>query len=297
MMPEGGNPEREGMTGPGSDGGFFRSETGVRVLSGLALVVIALGLTYQGGAIFALLWFVAGVAIFFEWTRMVDVDRRVPTLIAATLALLAYVLSRVTGMPALVLTAIAVSGAVLVVLIPTSLRDRIWAGFGYLTAFVVVAVPIAVRFDPLLGAAGIIWIFAVVWGTDIAAYFTGRKFGGPKLWPSVSPKKTWSGFFGGLIAGTLAGTVTGAVARTFGAVLPFDLLSLAVLSAFASVLGQLGDLAESAMKRRFHVKDSSNIIPGHGGVMDRLDAFAAVCLLVGALMIWAFLFGFAGRVL
>lgn len=296
-MPDGGNPEQDGSIPPRSEVGFFRTETGIRVLSALGLVVIALGLTYQGGPVFALLWLVAGVAVFFEWTRMVGVDRRVPTLIAATLALLAYVLSRVTGMPALVLTAIAVSGGVLVVLIPTTLRDRIWAGCGYITAFVVVAVPIAVRFEPLLGAAGIIWIFAVVWGTDIAAYFTGRKIGGPKLWPAVSPGKTWSGFFGGLVVGTLAGTATGAIARMFGLVLPFDLLSLAVLSAFASVLGQLGDLAESAMKRRFHVKDSSNIIPGHGGVMDRLDAFAAVCLLVGVLMIWAFLFGFAGRVL
>ena len=296
-MPEDGNPERGDITQSGSDGGFFRSETGIRVLSAIALVVIALGLTYQGGAVFALLWFVAGAALFFEWTRMAAVDRRVPTLIAATLALLAYVLSRVTGMPAIVLTAIAVSGGVLVVLIPTTMRDRVWAGFGYITAFVVVAVPIAVRFDPLLGAAGIIWIFAVVWGTDIAGYFTGRKIGGPKLWPSVSPRKTWSGFIGGLVAGTLAGTITGAVARTFGMVLPFDLLSLAVLSAFASVLGQIGDLTESAMKRHFHVKDSSHVIPGHGGVMDRLDAFAAVCLLVGVLLIWAFFFGFPGRVL
>jgi phosphatidate cytidylyltransferase len=154
-----------------------------------------------------------------------------------------------------------------------------------------------VRFDPLLGTAGIIWIFAVVWGTDVAAYFTGRKIGGPKLWPSVSPGKTWSGFAGGLIAGTLAGTLTGIFARMFGVSLPFDLVSLTALSAFASVVGQLGDLGESALKRHFHVKDSSNLIPGHGGVMDRLDAFAAVCLLVGIMMIWAFFFGFSGRML
>ena len=276
------------------EGGFFRSETGIRLLSALLLIAIALGLTYQGGAFFALLWLVAGIAIAYEWITMAGVGRRVPTLIAAALALLAYVLSRVTGMPGLVLAAIAVSGGVLVALIPLTLRDRIWAALGYLCAFIVVAVPVAVRFDPWLGMAGIIWMFAVVWGTDVAAYFTGRRFGGPKLWPSVSPGKTWSGSAGGLVAGTLAGTLTGVFARMFGVTPPFDLPSLLALSALASVVGQLGDLGESALKRHFHVKDSSNLIPGHGGVMDRLDAFAAVCLLVGVMMVWAFLFGLPG---
>lgn len=290
-MPEGEN------SGSRPEGGFFRSETGIRLLSALLLVAIALGLTYQGGAFFALLWLVAGIALSYEWMTMARVGRLVPTLIAASLALIAYVLSHITGMPWVVLASIAVAGSVLVVLIPLTSRDRFWAGFGYLCAFVVVAVPIAVRFDPLLGAAGIIWIFAVVWGTDIAAYFTGRKIGGPKLWPSVSPGKTWSGFVGGFLAGTFAGTITAVFARMFGVVLPFDLVSLAALSAFASIVGQLGDLGESALKRHFHVKDSSHVIPGHGGVMDRLDAFAAVCLLVGIMMIWAFVFGFSGRVL
>jgi phosphatidate cytidylyltransferase len=276
------------------EGGFFRSETGIRLLSALALVAIALGVTWAGGAFFALLWLVAGVAIFFEWTAMTSVGRRVPTLIAASLALIAYVLSFITGMPGVVLVSIAIAGGVLIVLIPITSRDRIWAGFGYLCAFVVVAVPTSVRFDPALGAAGVIWMFAVVWGTDVAAYFTGRRLGGPKLWPSVSPGKTWSGSLGGLVAGTLAGTLTGIVARVFGLALPVDLATLAALSALASVVGQLGDLGESALKRHFHVKDSGHLIPGHGGVMDRLDAFAAVCLLVGILMIGAFFFGASG---
>lgn len=291
-MPEGGN-----SGGSPREGGFFRSETGIRLLSALLLVAIALGLTYQGGTFFALLWLVAGIAIFYEWIMMAGVGRRVPTLIAASLALIAYVLSRITGMPGIVLISIAIAGGVLVALIPISSRDRIWATLGYFCAFVVVAVPIAVRFDPLLGTAGIIWIFAVVWGTDVAAYFTGRKFGGPKLWPTVSPGKTWSGFAGGLLAGTLAGTLTGAFARIFGVILPFDLVSLFALSMLASIVGQLGDLGESALKRHCQVKDSSHLIPGHGGVMDRLDAFAAVCLLVGIMLIWAYMFGFSGRVL
>jgi len=288
-------PDADGPSQYPRDVGFFRTETGIRLLSAIALVAIALGVTYAGGPFFALLWLVAGVAIFFEWTAMASVGRRVPTLIAATLSLIAYVLSFITGMPNLVLAAIAIAGGVLVILIPLTARDRIWAGCGYLCAFVVVAVPSSVRFAPYLGAAGVIWMFAVVWGTDIAAYFVGRRVGGPKLWPAVSPGKTWSGFVGGLVAGTLAGTLAGILARMFGVILPFDLLSLALLSALASIVGQLGDLGESALKRHFHVKDSGNLIPGHGGVMDRLDAFAAVSLLVGIIMIWAFFFGVAGR--
>jgi phosphatidate cytidylyltransferase len=141
-----------------------------------------------------------------------------------------------------------------------------------------------VRDHPALGIVGVLWLFAVVWTTDIVAYFTGRRFGGPKLWPQVSPKKTWSGFAGGLVAGTLAGLAVPVVARRWGWNPPLGLPALAMLSALASVVGQLGDLGESALKRHFGVKDSGRLIPGHGGVMDRLDAFWAVALLVGAIM-------------
>jgi phosphatidate cytidylyltransferase len=123
-------------------------------------------------------------------------------------------------------------------------------------------------------------MFGVVWSTDIAAYFTGRLIGGPKLFLRISPKKTWSGFWGGTIAGTLAGLAVAEVGRASGINLPFDRFAVAMLSAAASILGQIGDLAESGLKRHFDVKDSSHLIPGHGGVMDRLDAFWAVCVVV-----------------
>ena len=138
------------------------------------------------------------------------------------------------------------------------------------------------RGHPDLGIVAVLWMFAVVWTTDIAAYFTGRRLGGPKLWPSVSPKKTWSGFGGGLLAGTLAGIAVPAAAQRWGWTPPLGLWAIAILSALASVLSQLGDLGESALKRRFGVKDSGRLIPGHGGVMDRLDGFWAVALLTGA---------------
>jgi phosphatidate cytidylyltransferase len=130
-------------------------------------------------------------------------------------------------------------------------------------------------------------MFAVVWSTDIIAYFTGRALGGPKLMPRVSPKKTWSGALGGLAAGTAAGVALVLFARDNGwsTLAAAPLPAVAVASALASILSQAGDLAESALKRRCGVKDSGRSIPGHGGVMDRLDGFFAVALLVGLALI------------
>jgi phosphatidate cytidylyltransferase len=128
-----------------------------------------------------------------------------------------------------------------------------------------------------VGLAVILWLFAVVWGTDTCAYFTGRALGGPKLWPRVSPKKTWSGAIGGLIGGAVLGLIVLWLAG-IAVKWPHLLLSLAF-----SVATQGGDLFESSLKRRYDVKDAGSIIPGHGGVMDRLDGFifaavlAAIC--------------------
>jgi phosphatidate cytidylyltransferase len=124
-------------------------------------------------------------------------------------------------------------------------------------------------------------MFGVVWTTDIAAYFTGRALRGPKLAPAISPNKTWSGFVGGLIGATLVGVLVVHVGRRFGAEVQIGLVAVAIGSALASVTSQLGDLAESGLKRRFGAKDSGHLIPGHGGAMDRLDGFAAVALLCG----------------
>jgi phosphatidate cytidylyltransferase len=161
---------------------------------------------------------------------------------------------------------------------------RIWSGTGFIYAAVIATVPLLVRQEPRLAAVGILWIFATVWITDIGAYFVGRGIGGPKLWPRVSPKKTWSGFLGGVAAGALAGVAVAAVGSRLGGDLPAPLWLIAIVSALAASLGQLGDLAESALKRSCDVKDSGQLIPGHGGLMDRLDAFWAVCAFVGAVL-------------
>ena len=178
-------------------------------------------------------------------------------------------------------------GAILVTWVPKDGAARLRALAGLASAAVVALVPTALRDDPGIGLLGPAWMFAVVWTTDIVAYFTGRTLGGPKLMPRVSPKKTWSGALGGLAGGTLAGVGIVVFARDNGwsdlATAP--LAGVALLSAVASILSQGGDLVESALKRHYGVKDSGRAIPGHGGVMDRLDGFFAVALLAGFYLI------------
>jgi len=153
-----------------------------------------------------------------------------------------------------------------------------WLAAGVAYAAVLLFAPLILRRDPALGFVALAFLFAVVWATDIAAYFAGRAIGGPKLWPAVSPKKTWAG----AIAGTLGGIVAGAVAvELLGVPVPPMLLLVACL---LSVAAQAGDLIESAVKRHFGAKDAGSLIPGHGGLMDRLDGFltaAAAAAMVG----------------
>ena len=128
--------------------------------------------------------------------------------------------------------------------------------------------------------SGIIWLFALIWAADIAAYFTGRALRGPKLWPAISPNKTWSGAIAGTAVGIVAGMI---VVWAGGLVLRPIHFAVALIVVVAA---QLGDLMESAIKRRFGVKDSSRLIPGHGGVMDRCDSLvtaSAVALIIGGL--------------
>jgi phosphatidate cytidylyltransferase len=158
--------------------------------------------------------------------------------------------------------------------------DRMkWLVGGACYALVIAGAPILLRNDPQYGFISVFFLFAVVWGTDIAAYFGGRYFGGPHLAPAISPHKTWSGAVTGMLGAVVAGTLV----AIFGAL---PTLPAAILAALLSVASQAGDLFESHLKRRFGVKDTSQIIPGHGGVMDRLDGFVAaagVAALLGLL--------------
>ena len=154
----------------------------------------------------------------------------------------------------------------------------LWLVAGAAYAGLFVASMLILRSDPRFGFVAVIWLFALVWTADIVAYFAGRAFGGRKLWPAVSPNKTWSGAVGATVAGPLAGAIVIAAAGL--ALRPMHFVLMVVIV----IVAQLGDLMESAIKRRFGVKDSSHLIPGHGGLMDRCDSLvtaAGMALFLG----------------
>jgi len=126
-----------------------------------------------------------------------------------------------------------------------------------------------------LGVTAALWVFAMVWATDIGAYFAGRAFGGARLAPKISPSKTWSGLFGGMVAALVVSATLGDRGGIIGVPLWIGL--------FMGLAAQLGDLAQSWMKRRAGVKDSGKLIPGHGGLFDRVDGLLPVALILGAL--------------
>jgi phosphatidate cytidylyltransferase len=150
-------------------------------------------------------------------------------------------------------------------LAPAERRTWVAAGIPYAGALGVA--PLVLRSDGEDGFLAVIFLFAVVWTTDIFAYFVGRAAGGPRLMPHVSPNKTWSGALGGAAAAAAVAVALAAAAGLSG------LLAIAMLAIVLSVFAQAGDLFESFLKRRFGAKDSSHLIPGHGGLMDRLDGF------------------------
>ena len=144
-------------------------------------------------------------------------------------------------------------------------------GIGY--SSVMLAAPVLLRSGEDYGFVAIVLLFAIVWTTDIFGYFAGRAFGGPKLMPAISPKKTWSG----AIAGTLGAMIVAVLVVSIAG--GFDKTAIAMIALLLSVVAQLGDLLESWIKRKFGAKDASQLIPGHGGVMDRLDGFWAAALI------------------
>jgi len=153
----------------------------------------------------------------------------------------------------------------------------LWLAAGIVYAVATFAGPALLRADGEAGFPAIVFLFAVVWSTDVVSYITGRRVGGARLWPAVSPNKTWAGALGGIAGAVAAGFAVAEVAGLrHGPVI--------ALAALLSVASQSGDLLESAIKRRFGVKDASHVIPGHGGVMDRLDGFivaAALAAIIG----------------
>jgi phosphatidate cytidylyltransferase len=241
----------------------------VRVAAALVLAPVAIAIAYAGGWPWAVLVTLAAIGLYVEWLTIIGMAReaRIAGSGAVALAIAGVCLATTQIDAALVVLALGLAAIALL-----SPRQRIWATAGYCYAAAAEIASVLVRLDQVYGFVALILILLVVWVTDIGGYFAGRGLGGPKLWPRVSPKKTWAGAIGGFAA-SLA--VSGGFAA-FGLGRPGSFL---LLGAALSVVSQAGDLFESAVKRRFGVKDSSHIIPGHGGLLDRLDGYVAAVVM------------------
>ncbi len=246
----------------------------LRVASALVMIPIALAAAWVGG--WLLNGLVIGVALLMlcEWHRMVSrrpIDRG--TLAGGALLVAALLLTGFGELVSAFGVLIAAAPASAVIASASGGTPR-WAALGVLYVGLPSIALIWLRGHALIGQLGVVWLFVVVWATDTGAFALGRMIGGPKLWPRLSPNKTWAGLLGGVLLATTAGWV----AAILGRLTP--LIGWVLVSALVALSAEAGDLVESALKRRFRVKDSGGLIPGHGGVLDRLDGlmFAAPVL-------------------
>lgn len=248
----------------------MRSELGLRIIVGLMLVTIAIGALYLGGLAFGVLATLACLLMFTEWAQMF----RLPRLWRlAGLSVLAVALALAQVKQASIAVASLASGAaILGIAARPYLQQRArWISIGVLYVGLPGIALIWLRATPP-GFALSLLTLALVWATDILAYFAGRRIGGPKLAPSISPNKTWAGLGGGMLGAGLTG---------WGIAHLFDLSWLWALAALAlAIVAQGGDLFESWLKRRTGVKDSGTFLPGHGGVLDRLDGVVPVAVVM-----------------
>lgn len=269
-----------------------RNNLVLRVSSAVVMVPLALGAAYLGSFTFLIFWTIAALGVLWEWDGLVCAHDKKPvftigcvTIIGASLL---WAINR--PIPALILIALGLLG---VATLASKVR-RAWCVAGLAYAGAMLMATLALRADPSLGFWAIVFVFMVVWSTDIVAYAAGRVLGGPKLMQRVSPKKTWTGAIGGLAAGIVGGMAVAKLAEID------NVAALGLVAFVLSVASQAGDLLESAIKRQFSVKDTSWLIPGHGGLMDRLDGFitASVAAIIvgifhggikapgGGLLIW-----------
>jgi phosphatidate cytidylyltransferase len=249
----------------------MHSELRLRILSGIVLAAVVLAATWLGGLAFRLLASAIALLVYYEWStiiRLPETDFRANAFGWLSVVLVAALV--LFGFDELALPALI--GATLIgIAYAFALKGSGWLAGGIVYSGLTAISLAAIRGDTGHGFAAMLFIFAVVWATDILAYFVGRAIGGPKLAPPISPGKTWSGAIGGAISAVIAGTLVHMI------FFPLNGLWVPAIALVLSVFSQVGDLFESFIKRRFGVKDSSRLIPGHGGVMDRVDGLVFAC--------------------
>ncbi len=254
----------------------------LRVATGLVLVAVALAAVWLGGMAFTALVSAATLVMFMEWAVMHRLHRSVRL---GGLALLAGTILVMALEPVGEAVLLLAGGAAALGIFARGLTrgSGTTAALGVLYAGLPAIAMIWLRGLPL-GLVVTIYVMVCVWAADILAYFTGRSLGGPKLAPAISPNKTWSGAIGGIVgAMVVAGGLAAWYLAQRGGIMAGTFVGLA---GGLAVLSVLGDLFESWLKRRAGVKDSGTLLPGHGGVMDRLDGLVPVAVAAAAVF-WA----------
>ncbi|MBK0398831.1 phosphatidate cytidylyltransferase [Limibaculum sp. M0105] len=268
------------VTGPGTRFADLRSRiVSALVAGGVAFVLVALG-----GIWAALLATSLAALMLWEWASITryrgavpGLGAALPVLGSAAAVLASYLIGWSAGIAILVAVIVA---AALRDGLAARPRDAAWAAIGLAYLGTACIAFLWLRLTDPFGVLACAWIVLVVAASDIGGYFAGRLVGGPKLWPRVSPGKTWSGALGAVALAFLSGGVfSWATTGTYYG-------EVCAVSAVCSALAQAGDLAESAVKRHFGVKDSGRILPGHGGVLDRLDGLTAATLVVAVVTLW-----------
>ena len=243
-------------------------ELALRVLSALVLIPFALFVVSMGGPVLAIACACFAAAMGYEWARMTASPIMPATALLAIIPIAAAYLFDWK----IALVSMLVAGFLIALIHPARMGERALAAFGL---FYSAGLPLGLFFlrdGHWYGQAAALILMGTVWASDSGAYFAGRGFGGPPLSPRDSPSKTWSGAIGAVVCSGLCGLIA---AGLLDASRPAWLLTGALIS----VVAQWGDLFESSLKRRYGVKDTSGLLPGHGGIMDRVDGFGMACVI------------------
>lgn len=247
----------------------------VRVIAALILAPITIMVVFAGGWIWILLVTAVAIGLFYEWDGIVNRQRDPRIIAVGVIALELIGLALWFQWTGIAFTTAIIAPSLIAFL---STERQAWNVGGFIYAAAALMASVLVRLDPADGFYALVYPLLIVWVTDIGGYFAGRMIGGPKLAPVISPKKTWAGAIGGLVLSLILALA--ATALGVGRLIP-----MIVIAILLSIVSQFGDLFESWVKRKFGVKDSGQIIPGHGGLLDRLDGFVAA-------IVFAAMFGY-----
>jgi phosphatidate cytidylyltransferase len=249
----------------------------LRLISAGLLLPVALVIIWAGGIAAVLTVTFVTLVMFYEWTTMAKGERNtflywVPQLLIATVAF--FLVLEVNEFAALFWICLA---CVIIFAHFLFRNPDSWQAIGLLYTLTFLCSLLLLRQSPEFGYEATLFLFIIVWSTDTSAYLAGTSIGGRRLWPSISPKKTWAGFFAGLITACVVAIIFAASYH-----MP-QWPALILVALFLSLAAQGGDLFESWVKRKFEIKDSGSLIPGHGGLLDRLDSLVAASLAAYAL--------------